>query len=163
MSEVIIGALRRTRERCRACGRPHALRQRFQRELPQRRIFKSRHAEPTRHASVDECLAGMFGSQRIAEKSATQGARRQSRQLLWPKLTSFTSVPIEWCVAAARRSDPSHLRELEAVRPERFALMDGLAKLPDDMVFFTQITMEAAEDPAFLQAMARARIRGALV
>lgn len=41
--------------------------------------------------------------------------------------------------------------------------MDGLAKLPDDMVFFTQITMEAAEDPAFLQAMARARIRGALV
>jgi radical SAM superfamily enzyme YgiQ (UPF0313 family) len=31
------------------------------------------------------------------------------------------------------------------------------------MVFFTQITMEAAEDPAFLQAMARARIRGALV
>ena len=41
--------------------------------------------------------------------------------------------------------------------------MDGLAKLPDDMVFFTQITMEAAEDPAFPQAMARARIRGALV
>ena len=64
---------------------------------------------------------------------------------------------------AARRSDPSQLRELEAVRAERFALMDGLAKLPDDMVFFTQITMEAAEDPAFLQAMARARIRGALV
>jgi hypothetical protein len=64
---------------------------------------------------------------------------------------------------AARRSDPSHLRELEAVRAERFALMDGLAKLPDDMVFFTQITMEAAEDPAFLQAMKRARIRGALV
>ena len=37
------------------------------------------------------------------------------------------------------------------------------SKLPDDMVFFTQITMEAAEDPAFLQAIARARIRGALV
>jgi radical SAM superfamily enzyme YgiQ (UPF0313 family) len=64
---------------------------------------------------------------------------------------------------AARRSDPAQLRELEAVRAARFALMDGLAKLPDDMVFFTQITMEAAEDPEFLRAMARARIRGALV
>jgi hypothetical protein len=30
-------------------------------------------------------------------------------------------------------------------------------------VFFTQITMEAAEDPEFLDAMRRARIRGALV
>ncbi len=33
--------------------------------------------------------------------------------------------------------------------------MERLAKLPDDMVFFTQITMEAAEDPAFLDAMRR--------
>jgi radical SAM superfamily enzyme YgiQ (UPF0313 family) len=31
------------------------------------------------------------------------------------------------------------------------------------MVFYTQITMEAAEDPAFLDAMKRARILGALV
>jgi radical SAM superfamily enzyme YgiQ (UPF0313 family) len=31
------------------------------------------------------------------------------------------------------------------------------------MVFYTQITMEAAEDPTFLAAMRRARIRGALV
>ena len=31
------------------------------------------------------------------------------------------------------------------------------------MVFFTQITMEAAEDPEFLAAMKRARIKGALV
>lgn len=64
---------------------------------------------------------------------------------------------------AARRQDPTRLHELEALRAERFALMDRLAKLPDDMVFYTQITMEAAEDPAFLDAMARARIRGALV
>ena len=41
--------------------------------------------------------------------------------------------------------------------------MAQLAQLPDDMVFFTQITMEAAEDPEFLDAMRRARIRGALV
>jgi hypothetical protein len=31
------------------------------------------------------------------------------------------------------------------------------------MIFFTQITMEAAEDPAFLDAMRRAHIKGALV
>src|SRR5258705_6954865 len=41
--------------------------------------------------------------------------------------------------------------------------MEGLGALPDDMVFFTQITMEAAEDPEFLAAMKRARIKGALV
>ena len=49
------------------------------------------------------------------------------------------------------------------MRAERFELMERLAQLPDDMVFFTQITMEAAEDPAFLDAMRRAHIRGALV
>jgi hypothetical protein len=31
------------------------------------------------------------------------------------------------------------------------------------MVFFTQITMEAAEDTEFLDAMRRANIKGALV
>jgi radical SAM superfamily enzyme YgiQ (UPF0313 family) len=41
--------------------------------------------------------------------------------------------------------------------------MAQLARLPDDLVFYTQITMEAAEDPAFLDAMSKARIRGALV
>ena len=76
---------------------------------------------------------------------------------------NFYPVTLADLAQAARRSDPSHLRELEAIRAERFALMEGLSRLPDDMVFFTQITMEAAEDPTFLQAMARARIRGALV
>ena len=64
---------------------------------------------------------------------------------------------------AKRRLDKSSLQELEAVRKERFELMERLADLPDDMVFFTQITMEAAEDPAFLDAMRKAHIRGALV
>jgi radical SAM superfamily enzyme YgiQ (UPF0313 family) len=41
--------------------------------------------------------------------------------------------------------------------------MAQLAKLPDDLVFYTQITMEAAEDPAFLDAMSKAHIRGALI
>jgi radical SAM superfamily enzyme YgiQ (UPF0313 family) len=41
--------------------------------------------------------------------------------------------------------------------------MARLAELPPDMVFFTQITMEAAEDDSFLDAMRRANIKGALV
>jgi radical SAM superfamily enzyme YgiQ (UPF0313 family) len=49
------------------------------------------------------------------------------------------------------------------MRSERFELMNRLAQLPHDMVFFTQITMEAAEDPEFLAAMKRANIKGALV
>lgn len=49
------------------------------------------------------------------------------------------------------------------MRAERFELMEQLAALPDDMVFFTQITMEAAEDPEYLEAMNRAHIKGALV
>jgi radical SAM superfamily enzyme YgiQ (UPF0313 family) len=41
--------------------------------------------------------------------------------------------------------------------------MEELAKLPKDMVFFTQITMEAGEDVEFLDAMRRGNIKGALV
>ena len=76
---------------------------------------------------------------------------------------NFYPVTFEDLAQARRRSDPRRLAELEAVRHERFALMAQLAQLPDDLVFYTQITMEAAEDPEFLDAMRRARIRGALV
>ena len=38
------------------------------------------------------------------------------------------------------------------MREERFELMERLSELPDDMTFFTQITMEAAEDTEFLDA-----------
>ena len=65
--------------------------------------------------------------------------------------------------AADRRTDKQQYLALAALRQERFELMAQLAQLPEDMVFFTQITMEAAEDPEFLAAMRRARIRGALV
>ena len=64
---------------------------------------------------------------------------------------------------AARRTDSTSLRTLTALRAERFDLMRRLAALPSDMVFFTQITMEAGEDPEFLDAMRKARIKGALV
>ena len=61
---------------------------------------------------------------------------------------------------ARRRADPARLRELEAIRAERFALMERLERLPEDMVFYTQITMEAAEDPEFMAAMKRAPHQG---
>ena len=64
---------------------------------------------------------------------------------------------------ADRRADKAAYNRLKGIRDERFQLMDQLSKLPSDMVFFTQITMEAAEDPEYLDAMRRARIRGALV
>ena len=76
---------------------------------------------------------------------------------------NFYPVPQADLAAAERRADKSRLTELTRLRKERFELMAQLERLPEDMVFFTQITMEAAEDPEFLAAMRRARIRGALV
>ena len=76
---------------------------------------------------------------------------------------NFYPVSFEDLAMAKRRADKTRLHELEALRAERFALMAQLEKLPEDIVFFTQITMEAAEDVEFLDAMRRAHIRGALV
>ena len=76
---------------------------------------------------------------------------------------NFYPVTLEDLRMAARRADKTRLHELEALRAERFELMDRLARLPKDMVFYTQITMEAAEDTEFLAAMKRGHILGALV
>jgi radical SAM superfamily enzyme YgiQ (UPF0313 family) len=76
---------------------------------------------------------------------------------------NFYPVTLDDLAAAKRKSDPAPLANLTALREERFELMAALERLPDDVVFYTQITMEAAEDPEFLRAMRRARIRGALV
>lgn len=64
---------------------------------------------------------------------------------------------------AEQQGNHERVASLKATRDERFVLMAQLAALPSDMVFFTQITMEAAEDTEFLDAMHKARIRGALV
>jgi radical SAM superfamily enzyme YgiQ (UPF0313 family) len=76
---------------------------------------------------------------------------------------NFYPVTLADLAAADRRADKTQLASLTALRRERFELMAQLAQLPEDMVFYTQITMEAAEDQEFLAAMRRARIRGALV
>jgi radical SAM superfamily enzyme YgiQ (UPF0313 family) len=64
---------------------------------------------------------------------------------------------------ARQQGNAARVAELEAIRRERFVLMERMARLPKDMVFFTQITMEAAEDVEFFDAMKKARIKGALV
>jgi tRNA A37 methylthiotransferase MiaB len=76
---------------------------------------------------------------------------------------NFYPVTLEDLRMAARRQDGARLEQLTAMRQERFALMAALERLPADTVFFTQITMEAAEDTEFLDAMRRAHIKGALV
>ena len=64
---------------------------------------------------------------------------------------------------AREQGNTSKVEELTALRNERFQLMEELAKLPHDMVFFTQMTMEAGEDGLFLDAMKKANIKGALI
>lgn len=75
----------------------------------------------------------------------------------------FYPVTREDLRQAGRRPDLSRFEMLHSLRAERFELMAHLAQLPPDTVFFTQITMEAAEDPECLDAMRRAHIKGALV
>ena len=76
---------------------------------------------------------------------------------------NFYPVTLKDMELAERQGNHAKLAELRAIRDERFELMARLAELPSDMTFFTQITMESAEDPRFLDAMRAARIRGALV
>jgi radical SAM superfamily enzyme YgiQ (UPF0313 family) len=89
--------------------------------------------------------------------------RRQGFRFVVLADDNFYPVTLADLAAAERRADTRQHAALTRIREERFELMARLEQLPDDMVFYTQITMEAAEDPAFLAAMRRARIRGALV
>ena len=76
---------------------------------------------------------------------------------------NFYSVSLQDLEQAARRDDKNHYHRLLSLRKERFELMDRLSKIDSNIIFFTQITMEAAEDEKFLRAMRSAGIRGALV
>ena len=76
---------------------------------------------------------------------------------------NFYPVTLTDLRLAREQGNAERVESLLATRAERFSLMAELAKLPRDMVFFTQITMESAEDPEFLDAMRKANIKGALV
>jgi hypothetical protein len=95
------------------------------------------------------------GSRRIAPPRVPIH-RAGGRQFL-----SGHDVRSRGCASARRPFAPGSARG----NPRRSGsgLMEQLAQLPGDLVFYTQITMEAAEDPAFLAAMRRAHILGALV
>jgi radical SAM superfamily enzyme YgiQ (UPF0313 family) len=76
---------------------------------------------------------------------------------------NFYPVTLTDLRLAREQNNHERLESLMQTRAERFSLMAELAKLPKDMVFFTQITMESAEDGEYLDAMRRANIKGALV
>jgi radical SAM superfamily enzyme YgiQ (UPF0313 family) len=76
---------------------------------------------------------------------------------------NFYPVSLTDIRLAERQNNDARVAMLKAIRAERFELMKRLTELPKGMVFFTQITMEAAEDSEFLEAMRKARIMGALV
>jgi hypothetical protein len=76
---------------------------------------------------------------------------------------NFYPVTLTDLRLAREQENHEKLESLTQIRNERFLLMAELAKLPKDMVFFTQITMESAEDGEYLDAMRRANIKGALV
>lgn len=76
---------------------------------------------------------------------------------------NFYPVSLRDLHLAEKQGNTARIRELQSIRAERFELMQELAKLPGDMVFFTQITMEAGEDTEYLDAMKKAHISGALV
>jgi radical SAM superfamily enzyme YgiQ (UPF0313 family) len=76
---------------------------------------------------------------------------------------NFYPVSLTDLRLAREQKNEERVAMLEALREEKFQLMRQLEELPGNLVFFTQITMEAAEDPEYLQAMRRAHIAGALV
>jgi radical SAM superfamily enzyme YgiQ (UPF0313 family) len=75
---------------------------------------------------------------------------------------NFYPVSLTDLRLAREQKNWERVATLERIREEKFQLMQELARLPD-VVFFTQITMEAAEDPEYLKAMRKAHILGALV
>src|SRR6187397_576323 len=89
--------------------------------------------------------------------------RRQGFRFVALADDNFYPVALADLAMAERQHNVPRLEQLRALRAERFELMARLAELPPDSVFFTQITMEAAEDTAFLDAMRNANIKGALV
>src|SRR5947209_9732848 len=88
--------------------------------------------------------------------------RRQGIRFMTLADDNFYPVSLTDLRLAREQNNLEKVAQLEQIREEKFQLMRQLAEIPD-VVFFTQITMEAAEDPDYLDAMKKAHILGALV
>lgn len=108
---------------------------------------------------------GQKPRQRVADVVVSEVVelRRRGYRFIALADDNFYPVSLQDLRLAERQNNTTRLAELHAIREERFELMRMLAQLPKDLVFFTQITMEVADDAEFLAAMRRAGIRGALV
>jgi radical SAM superfamily enzyme YgiQ (UPF0313 family) len=108
---------------------------------------------------------GQKPRQRVVERVIEEivDLRRKGFRFIVLADDNFYPVTIRDIEVADRRENKERRDALIRIREERFELLRGMKKLPDDMVFFTQITMEAAEDPKLMKAMREARIRGVLV
>lgn len=108
---------------------------------------------------------GQKPRQRAVEKVISEiiELRRTGYRFIALADDNFYPVTLTDIELAEKQGNAPRVAELKGLRAERFELMAALAQLPEDMIFFTQITMEAAEDPQFLDAMRTARIKGALV
>ena len=96
--------------------------------------------------------------QRVIDEIAT--LRRMGFRFIALADDNFYPVTLTDLRLAREQNNIAKLEELTSIRTERFQLMEEMAKLPKDMVFFTQMTMEAAEDGEFLDAMRKANIKG---
>jgi radical SAM family protein len=91
------------------------------------------------------------------------GAQRRGFRFIAIADDNFYPVTLTDLRLAREQHNLAKVESLTQIRNERFALMAELAKLPQDMVFFTQNTMESAEDTEYFDAMRRANIKGALI
>ena len=89
--------------------------------------------------------------------------RRRGFRFIAPADDNFYPVTLTDLRLAREQNNHDLVESLLQTRAERLSLMAEMAKLPKDMVFFTQITVESAEDGEYLDAMRRANFKGALV
>ena len=108
---------------------------------------------------------GQKPRQRAADRVAEEVVelRRKGFRFIALADDNFYPVSLTDIELAKRQGNQQQLSRLLSIRAERFELMARLSEIPADLVFFTQITMEAAEDEEFLAAMKKAHIMGVLV
>jgi radical SAM superfamily enzyme YgiQ (UPF0313 family) len=86
--------------------------------------------------------------------------RRRGFRFIFLADDNFYPATLGDIALAERNHHMERAAELRSLRQNRLDLLAAMEKLPGDMIFFTQITLEAADDVELLEAMRRARLRG---